>query len=161
MGRRGPPPTPASVVKLRGNPGRLTKAELAARAGGVAFPVVLPRPPRHLNPTERREYLRVGKLLLARGTIAAVDRGLLAMLVTVTVRWQLLEREIAALPTEAKIEPAGLLLRRTADKTARQVLALSKQFGLTPASRSRMQTGEPPPPPRVGSGWSQFDDKGA
>ncbi len=76
MGNRGPRPTPATVHQLRGNPSKLTSADLSA---GVTPLVEIPGCPRHLLPEARKEWKRIGRELEALGLIARIDRAALAL----------------------------------------------------------------------------------
>lgn len=77
MGKRpGPMPTPSNVVKLRGNPGDLTKAELEEReAAEDAIPArpLRPQPPEHLSPYARECWDRLVPELEHLGLLTVLD----------------------------------------------------------------------------------------
>jgi P27 family predicted phage terminase small subunit len=165
LGKRGPKPLSASVVRLHGNPSRLSKAELEARAA-AEVPVSgkpLGSCPRFLQGTARAEFHRLRRLLAARGTPALeIDRSLLAMLATCWADWRTAQELIAGMaqteridPRTNRIHPAYAIARRA----AAQVLALSKAFQITPQARGAVLIDPPPAAGQEsarGSPWDQF-----
>ena len=165
MGKRGPPPVPANIVRLRGNPGRLTKAEIAARvAAGLPLPAQpLISCPRHLTGEARREWHRLRRLLTARGTPpTALDRGLLSMLCSSWSHWVEAQQLLAAMTPEERVDPRTNRIHpayTVARRAAAQVVSLSRLFNLTPTCRGAVLIDPPPPAgprPARGSGWDQF-----
>ena len=104
MGKRGSPPKSAEVLRLTNNPGHRRKERLEAPTW--APPLELPAPPKFLSKVARREYMRVGRILLERGTIAAVDRGALSMLATSWADYVEAEEAMAALTPDELVDPA-------------------------------------------------------
>jgi P27 family predicted phage terminase small subunit len=157
MGKRGPPPKSAEVLRLTGNPGHRRKERL--EGGTFNPPLELPPPPKFLSKVARDEYMRLGRILFERGTIAAVDRGALTMLATSWATHVEAEEAMSAMTRDELVDPVtGRLhpLLAISRKAAQNVLMLSKAFGLTPASRNSVSHSAPQSPGGA-SKWSQFD----
>lgn len=141
MGRRGPAPLPTAVKRLRGNPGKRKLNEREARPGAR-----VPTAPRWLSAGARREYRRLGKLLLGAGLMTEIDGVALAMMCEALDVYQ---RAKAALGEEGVIitsdrgnvyqHPAvGVMGSARAD-----VLRWAREFGMTPSARSRISVDGP------------------
>jgi len=138
-GRR---PIPTSLKRLAGNPG---KRPLNAREPKPA--VKLPSCPPWLPAEAKKEYRRVGKLLVRLGVMTEADRAALAAYAVAYARWAHAEQEMDA---------AGFEMIRETDKgyqhaspwlavssqAVKQMRAFLLEFGLTPASRSRVEAQE-------------------
>lgn len=131
---KGRKPTPTALKVLAGNPGKrpLNKNEPkhAPRAPGC---------PTWLPAEAKAEWRRVVPQLDRVGTLALVDR---AALTAYAQQWMMLFR------AERDIQVRGLILEDgkrnpnilTAKDAATQIRLFAAEFGLTPSSRSRMET---------------------
>ena len=78
MGARGPKSLPANVHRLRGNPSKLSAAELSV---GLQPEDEIPSLPKHLLPEARKEWNRIARELKTYGVISKLDRAALALYV--------------------------------------------------------------------------------
>lgn len=167
MGKRGPAPKPTVIKKLAGNPGKrtLNAAEPRPRAKR-------PKMPAHFTPfiddqdakkdwaeqlnefyeLARAEWRRVVRELSAvPGLLTSVDADAIAMYAETYARWVQASRKLAQ----------GGMVEKLTTKTGSQYFAISpyvtiigqcmgvmksflSEFGMTPASRSRIQLPEEP-----------------
>lgn len=143
-GRR---PIPTALKILRGNPGkrRLHAGELRPQQG-------MPRCPDHLLPEARAEWRRMSRQLCALGILTLIDRAALAMYCQAWARW---------VEAEAHVKKHGLVIRApvtgfpiqnpflaVSNKAQEQMRSLLIEFGMTPASRTRIdvtRAGSPSP----------------
>jgi len=143
MGRRGPAPTPTNIVHLRGNPGKraLPKEEPQPRRSR-------PSCPRWLKGEARKEWKRIVPELDSLGLLTVVDRAALVTYCQAWARW---------VDAEANVEQYGSVLKAEksdyiqispyvtiSKQSALLVKAFCQEFGLTPASRTRIAVPEPP-----------------
>ncbi len=140
MSTRGRKPKPTKLKLLTGNPG---KRPLNEREPQPTLVASLPKPPRHLSPAGREEWLRVGSLLLRTRVLTEADLTALSAYATVYGRWMTAECEIkrkgilvpASPGSKAKIQNPMLPV---ANKAFQQMSQLLGEFGLTPSSRTRI-----------------------
>jgi P27 family predicted phage terminase small subunit len=138
---------------LHGNPSKLPASKLA---GGLRLPAKAPRCPAHLRGEERREFLRLARLLGAQGVLCAVDRGPLSVLCSLWGRYVEAEIALAALDADdPATERLRLLLMKISRDACRLMLPLAIEFGLTPKARGGVFA-NPPKPNETSGGWSQF-----
>jgi P27 family predicted phage terminase small subunit len=147
---RGRKPVPTPLKELRGNPGK-------RRVGSdPPFAKGMPSCPEHLDQTAKTEWRRVVKELHAAGILARVDRAMLAAYCQVYSRWVTFEKIVQAGPVlitgEQITDPqTGKVLSDTRQFTAnpclramnqilRQLHAFASEFGMSPASRVRLQS---------------------
>jgi P27 family predicted phage terminase small subunit len=139
-GRR---PKPTRLKLITGNPGRrpLYKREPKPR-------LAIPSAPRHLNPAARAEWKRISRQLYDLGLLTQIDRAALAMYCQAYGRWVFAEQKLkdekmllVKSPTDAPMQNPWLGI---ANRSMRQMQSLLSEFGLSPSSRSRIVTGEPP-----------------
>lgn len=132
-GRR---PKPTALKQLQGNPGKraLNKSE--------PKPTGIPTCPSHLDKIAKAEWKRISRELLAIGLLTAVDRSALAAYCAAFARWVNAEKELQNKPAVVKA-PSGypmpnpyIGIANTAMDHMRKFLT---EFGMTPASRSRIQ----------------------
>lgn len=151
MGSRGPRPEPPILKIVRGNPGKRA-IDLGA---GVNPAVAIPPMPRHLTAAARAEWKRIAPELKDLGLVTALDRAALAIYCTAWGRLVDLELMIFRLrkaAVDAGRDPALALVRQLpsgivrahvyvvmAGEEAERVNRLLANFGLSPASRSRVQ----------------------
>lgn len=76
MGERGPKPAPSNIHWLRGNPSKLTAAQLM---DSLQPEIELPGCPPHLLPEAKKEYRRITPELLRYGLLSKLDRAALCL----------------------------------------------------------------------------------
>lgn len=160
----GPPPKPTVIKLITGNPGRkpLPVNEPKPRRG-------IPAMPGHLKAEARREWARMADELAAVGLLTVVDRAALAAYCQSYADWVRAEGELRRHGMVTKgatkrvtrkkhgtgdieTEETGGTLGvspwvKIRDNALRQMHRFLAEFGMTPASRSRIQAGNVPPPP--------------
>lgn len=147
MGKRGPQPKPTALKVLEGNPGKrkLNQAEPAPPPAKK-----LPNPPQRLLPEARKEWRRLAPLLVAAGLITSVDWPAFAELCQCYAYYQAVDAELlregAQGAYKMQISESGyankhplLSIRQQHLDAWRRALA---DFGLTPASRTRLVSAE-------------------
>jgi P27 family predicted phage terminase small subunit len=128
---------------LEGNPGKraINKAEPKPQAK-------IPSCPRHLSKEARKEWRRISKELLQLGLLTTVDRAALAAYCQAWAHW------VEAVEAMAEVD---FTMVATTDKgyqhvspwfgvaniALKQMRAFLTEFGLTPASRSRVTVAKP------------------
>src|SRR5438034_3763310 len=126
---------PTAVKKLQGNPGkrRLNKSEPTAK-------ICEPLMPQGLSVEAQEEWRRMVPTLLKMRVLTEVDGKALAAYCSCYALWMLAEKEIAQYgPTIRnefgyKVNPAV----RVRSDALRQMKSFLIEFGLTPASRSKL-----------------------
>ena len=137
MGARGPQPKPTALAKLQGNPGKrpLPKNEPQPKR-------VLPRVPSHLSDEGKKEWRRISRKLYDLGVLTEVDLDALA---SYCEHWATWKQATAMMRQEGLVveTPNGYLQPspwiNIADKAFKNVLALLREFGMTPSSRTRVK----------------------
>lgn len=135
---RGRKPKPTAIKILAGNPG---KRPLNRNEPQPPAPESTPYAPRHLNDEAKREWRRIGRVLLALGLYTEVDRAALAMYcqnwgIWVTAEIHLRdEGEILVTATGYHYPNPWRGLANKAQETMRRMFT---EFGLTPSARSRL-----------------------
>lgn len=131
-------PKPSSLKKLQGNPGKRRLNELEPQpAIGIADPPEVVKS----NAVAFAEWQRVSAELDGKGVIARVDSASLAGYCMSFARWTQAEEHIAryglvvSSAQGVKKNPACTI----AAESLRHMRAFAVEFGLTPASRSRLQ----------------------
>lgn len=157
---RGPKPLPANVHLLRGNPSHKNLADLTE---ALQPEVEIPSCPRHLLPEARKEWRRISPELERYGLISKLDRGALALCCQAWARWVWAEEQLqryAAQAVEKMAEAAekgeayaggdGYTMATPnghmtysphwviANKAMEQYRQFMAEFGLSPASRGRV-----------------------
>ena len=141
-GRSGRRPAPTKLKVLRGNPGkrRLSDGEPDPETN-------LPEPPDHLSEEAKSEWERVGQLLTGLGMVSDLDRAGLAAYCQAWGRWVEAEESLRKCGLVVK-SPNGYLMQSPflaiANKAMEQMKALLIEFGMTPASRTRVHADLPP-----------------
>lgn len=137
MGRRGPPPKPTAVNELRGNPGKRkkNKAEPKPQSGAPACPA-------WLDDEAQAEWQRIVPELEQLEVLTKVDR---AALVNYCMAWSRLRQAQTVLVDEGLTFETDNGPRKRPEvgivEKAQSLLKSSlEQFGLSPASRSRIST---------------------
>lgn len=160
MGARGPKPLPSNVHLLRGNPSKKTMGDLLDSLQPV---VEIPGCPSHLLPEARKEWKRITPELQRYGLVSKLDRSSLALYCQAYARWvwaelQLQRAQALAAEKAAAAAAAGELYTGgdgytvptpgghmtysphwvIANKAMEQVNRFLAEFGLSPASRNRV-----------------------
>ena len=137
MGLRGPAPRPTALRILEGNPSKrpLNKSEPKPR-------LKIPRCPDHLDDLAKAEWKRLVRIISRMKLLTEADYIALANLC------QAYSRMVKA---ERKLAEAGLLYKTQSgyvqqspllsiiNNSVETITKLSREFGLTPSSRSRIQ----------------------
>jgi P27 family predicted phage terminase small subunit len=135
-GRSGRKPKPTHLKVLEGNPGKrpLNRNEPKPRPA-------VPTCPRHLSAEAKREWRRVTPLLDTLGLLTEIDRAALAMYCEAWNRWVDAEEALKEYGVMVK-SPNGFPMQSpylaVANKAMEQMRALLAEFGMSPASRTRI-----------------------
>lgn len=136
MGYRGPIPKPNVIVRAEGNPGKrpLNRNEPQPRA-------TTPRCPEHLDEEAKKEWKRLVPVLRRMRVLTEADKMSLANLCQT---WSTLLKAQEKL-TEMGIlykSPSGYVMQSPllpiVNQCVETITKLSREFGLTPAARSRI-----------------------
>lgn len=136
-GRSGRRPKPTSVLKLTGQ----FRAD-RHNAGEPEPPITIPEPPKCLKGESLAEWDRITVLLAEAKCIAEMDR---ATLTAYCLEWSRyvnannklrLANTLLAESTKGTKMPHPLL--RVSDRALANMLRICMEFGMTPASRSRL-----------------------
>lgn len=143
MGVRGPAPKPTVLKRLEGNPGRRPLNDREPQPGSGP-----PRMPRHLDEDARREWRRLVRILSRMRVLTEADGIGLATLCQAYSTLAKAQIQIAKTGILFKT-PNGYYqqnpLLRVVNQQAEIVIKHLREFGLTPASRSRLTAEEPVP----------------
>jgi P27 family predicted phage terminase small subunit len=133
-GRR---PKPTELRRAQGNPGHRALNKREPKPTGV------PRCPTHLDDTAKAEWRRVSGELVALGLLTSVDRAALAAYCASYSKWVNADIQIQKFGSVIKSPKSGFPIPNpycgignTALDQMRKFLC---EFGMTPASRSRIQ----------------------
>jgi P27 family predicted phage terminase small subunit len=153
----GPPPKPTHLKLVTGNPGRrpLNKREPKPAAG-------VPSVPAHLSAPAKAEWRRISRALAKMGILTGIDRAALGAYCQAYADWTEAEKELAAngrvinTPGKTKTKTAkdGSVTEETTggypvqspwlpirNRALELMHKFLTEFGLTPASRSRITAG--------------------
>jgi P27 family predicted phage terminase small subunit len=138
VGYSGPPPKPTVIRKAEGNPGKRPFNEREPQPA-----VVRPRMPKHLNDLAKKEWKRLCPLLERMRVLTEADGIALANLCFDYATLVQAQESLTKTGLLSKSGRSGMihqspLLNVVAVTTDRVTRAL-REFGLTPASRSRIQ----------------------
>ena len=102
--------------------------------------VKLPKPPAEVGPIGRKEWRRVGRHLLQLGIVSELDMVALALYAKTWERWIEAERQLTKFGTVIIKDnfPVQSPYLRIATEAMVQLKNLLIEFGMTPASRSRV-----------------------
>jgi P27 family predicted phage terminase small subunit len=126
----GPPPTPAGLKLLRGNPG---KRPIRPEPQPEQPPTPL-EPPDFLSAYARDEWRRVAPELHRLGLLTTLDVAILAAYCSAYARWRTTEELLAGM--DANGRPKALI--RIATQAARDMARCGREFGMSPAMRARV-----------------------
>jgi P27 family predicted phage terminase small subunit len=138
---RGRRPKPTALKRAAGNPGkrRLNDAEPEP-------PEDLPDAPPHLSDHAAEEWHRVAGTLHGMGVLTVVDRAALAAYCVAYGRWVEAEEKLRDTPALVKT-PSGYVQQSpwlaVANKQLELMARYMTEFGMTPASRSRVAALDP------------------
>ena len=145
MPGRGFPPAPTAIKLLKGvQPKRINKRE-------ALLPVDIPPIPTHLDEAAAAEWRRVCEHLAPAGLLTHADRAALAGYCVAWSRWVDAETHVRdegtiLKPKEGKkAYPVVNPYLRLADTAMKQMRDFLSDFGMSPASRSRIQVEKPEP----------------
>jgi len=145
---------PTSVRLLRGNPGKRAINHLEPQPERKA-----PRCPDHLDAEAKKEWKRLSRMLLRIRVLTEADGMALANLCQA---WSTLVK------AQLKLNETGLLLKTPSGYVQQSpllgivnncteiVIKLGREFGLTPASRGRLQVGYARDSKAARSPWEDF-----
>jgi P27 family predicted phage terminase small subunit len=136
MSPRGPKPLPTRLKVVRGT---LRKDRANPREPAVTPEI--PTCPDELSPAAKKEWERIAPELAALGLLAGIDRSALALYAEAYARWLDAIQALQKYGTVVK-SPNGFPIQSPyvalANKAGEQVRLLLAEFGMTPASRSRV-----------------------
>ena len=132
-GRR---PKPTALKALAGNPGKRALNPSEPKPSGI------PTCPRHLDKEAKVEWRRISGELLMLGLLTLIDRAALAGYCSAWSRWVAAELSIQKFGTVIKSPKSGYPIQNPyvgiANTALDQMRKFATEFGLTPASRSRL-----------------------
>ena len=135
----GPPPKPTSLRLLNGNPGKRP-----INNNEPTPPVEMPRCPAHLNDVAKKEWRRISKDLLRLNLLSKIDGTALAIYCEAYSRWVEACDQIRQFGMVLRSPKQAILMQSPylpiANKAIEQMKAMLLEFGMTPASRSRIDT---------------------
>lgn len=139
MGRRGPPRTATKVLQLRGT----FRKDRHGAGNEPEYPPLdaLPPVPGFFDDIANYEWERIGAELIAKRLLSEVDLTAFAAYCLNVSRMVKAEREVQAKGLTfitdfgPKANPAVMIARQS----AAEALKFAKEFGLTPASRTRVE----------------------
>ena len=141
MGYRGPAPTPSAIRRLEGNPSRrpLNSHEPQPRANR-------PRMPKHLDERAQKEWRRLVPMLTQMRVLTEADGIALANLCVDYSILQQAQESLSKTGLLSKTTKTGMIhqspLLNIISVTTDRVTRGLREFGLTPASRSRIQASD-------------------
>ena len=154
MGTRGPQPTPTEVLRQRGS----WRAKRKPDGSADSAPEGTPRCPSWLDAEGKAEWRRTCKALKAMGLLSPLYGSAMAMLCQ---SWSTFVRVSSELNTLDDSQDArGRVLQGVVGTSHRAYVRMSREFGLTPLSRSRVQVKVPKPALKV-HGKGRFFSDGA
>lgn len=135
MGRRGPVPMPKALKKRRG-----TYRPSRAAKDAMELPVETPDVPEWLDDEGRKEWARVVPMLEEAKVLSAIDRVALgnycaavSLAIKATREYQ---KYGVALTKNKRVYTHPMI--KVAQEARAQALRIGAEFGLTPASRTRV-----------------------
>lgn len=136
MATRGRKPTPTAIKELEGNPGKRQINRNEPKPEKKA-----PACPKWLEDDAKKEWRRLAKTMEAMGILTRVDMAAFAGYCQAYARWKDAEEHITDLGYFVRT-PSGYAQQSPYVSIAQQYLKtmnrFAEQFGLTPASRSRI-----------------------
>ena len=134
LGRK---PQPTALKLICGNPGKRPLNEHEPQPA-----LAIPECPEHLSPEARREWERITEHLHRLGLLSQIDRAALAAYCQAYGRWVEAEQSITKLGLVVKAPGSGYPIQNPylpiANKALEHMRHFLTEFGMTPASRSRI-----------------------
>ena len=148
MGRRGPPPTPTHLRVLNGNPGKRPLNRREPRP-----PRTTPSCPAWLSKDAKNAWRRMVPALRDMGVLTIVDGEALAAFCKTYARWrqaeEFLDQHGLVYPLRDEKGNVRCMQQFPQVSIARNMLLLMRsflqEFGMTPASRTRIELPWEPP----------------
>ncbi len=138
-GRR---PKPTALKELAGNPGKRSISRSEPKPTGI------PTCPRHLDKEAKAEWKRISSELITLVLLTSVDRAALAAYCAAWSRWVTAESQIQKFGLVIKSPKSGFPMQNpfvgVANTSLDQMRKFAIEFGLTPASRSRLNVDPAP-----------------
>lgn len=135
---RGRRPIPTAMKELAGNPGKRRLNENEPKPPAAAPPC-----PSHLGNEARKEWRRILKELGPLGMVSKLDRAALAAYCQAWGRWVEAEEQLRKHGPVVK-SPSGYPMMNPylsiANTAMEQIRKYMTEFGMTPSSRSRIET---------------------
>ena len=139
MATRGRKPTPTAIKELEGNPGKRTLNDKEPKPAKKAPPC-----PKWLEPEAKKEWRRLAKQMESIGILTDVDMAAFASYCQAYARWKEAEEFITQHGSIFQT-PSGYVQQVPQVSIAQQNLKIMQsfcsEFGLTPATRSRIIAG--------------------
>lgn len=135
MGRRGPPPDPTVIKIKKGNPG---KRPLNTKEPQPT--IEAPECPDFLDETAKVEWKRIVPILIEHEVLSRMDLAALAAYCQSYSRWQAAEADLkdgSHYKSKGREYPKAALKISLDER--RMMHKFLTEFGLTPASRTRVQ----------------------
>jgi P27 family predicted phage terminase small subunit len=148
---RGPAPKPTALKNIQGNPGkrRTSKSEPKPEAGSIACPA-------WLDQDAKAFWKSVAPRLKKLGLLTEIDTEALAVTATAWSIWRKAVKVAATKKGMVESTIAGGNKKSPEVAIAAEFFKILKsyaaEFGMTPASRTRLQITEPPPK----DPWEEF-----
>jgi P27 family predicted phage terminase small subunit len=168
MGRRGPQPKPTTLKIAQGNPGKraLNDNEPVPPPGDIACPA-------WVEGVAREVWDQLAPVCVAMKTLTTADVLTFARYCDRFARWLELRAfvrdKLQANPFFVRYDEKGKIVyagefpqNQELARVGKEMLLLEREFGLTPAARSRLQVGSAPPAVGAATGAgarSAFADK--
>jgi len=141
MGERGPPPTPTRILEMRGSWRAHARPHEPRPEPGA------PRTPDWLDETAKLVWKQLAPRLDAAGVLSKLDGNALGRYCVLFARWKRTEEFLqkhgeSHLLKDREGNVRGVKLypqAKLATHLAEQLLRLEAHFGLTPASRARIE----------------------
>lgn len=133
----GRKPKPTALKELAGNPGRRPLNQREPKPQPKLAPC-----PAWLTGEGRKEYRRLGRVLVDMGVMTTIDRTSFVMRCEAWGRYVDARAQVAKLGTVVKTANGNLIQNPylpVMNKALEQVAKFDSEFGLTPSSRSRVQ----------------------
>ena len=145
MGLRGPAPTPTALLELRGS------KELYNRKAEPKPSAEKPVKPKWLTKDDAKVWRQVTDELARMGTLARSDGNAIGRYCSLVVEWATarafvnkLGQSFIVRDSQGKVKEVRLYPQvAVIVKMNAALLALEREFGLTPASRARIQVNVP------------------
>ena len=138
---QGRKPKPTALKQLAGNPGKRALNKNEPKPSGV------PTCPDHLDVIAKAEWERVSGELVVLGLLTTIDRAALAAYCAAYSRWINAEEQVQRFGAVIKSPKSGFPIQNPyaaiANTAIDQMRKFASEFGMTPASRSRLSVGTP------------------